>query len=672
MSLLPDLTEPPPTPYDLGQSPAEVVVISALPTDLAVLSEALAALPDALSLRLVHLMHLRHPASVDQHLDSCATHARLVILRLPEAGESWSYGLAQYTARCAVAGVPVAFLPIESHPEPELQQRSTVSDKDAQTLHSYLDEGGPENAQSFLRYCRAMLNHSERPAPPLRLPRTGLYWPGQGICDGQTVQQNWQPDRPIAAVLFPRALIHGAGLHPVNRMIRALLRAGLNPLPIFTNGADVDDLLSIAPPSVILSCLPGTTAPDLPSGVPVLHAALATCTEADWIESPNGLPPRDIAEHVLLPARDGQIITRAISTTDEALFDDATECPILAPRALGDRLDFTAQLAANWATLKETPRADRKIALVADGPEQALPYLRDLQRAGYSVADIPDSSSPRPELHLSLETYQQAFAALPWPLRDAMERRWGSTIDDPAFSADTGFRLPIGQCGNVVLAQLIDTPANTPPPHRLLALHVWLRQDFGAQALVHLGDHGGLGTLPGKALALSAECFPEQVLGPVPHIALFAASDTPDAILARNRLHALCLPLESARLIDALDGKPTFARNATTLPSAEAWRTGQAEADAWIEEYLHNHGDWPREATITFRAAPTALSDGANIARALGLMGLEPGEPDLPLKLKAAQVLTRPRVTLIPRFAPCFRRSYPELVTLIESACAIP
>lgn len=672
MSLQPSLTEPPPAPYDLGQSPADIVVISALPTDIAALSEARAALPDAASLRLVHLAHLRHPASVDQHLDSCASHARLVILRLPEGGESWPYGLAQYTARCAGAGVPLALLPTAPHPEPELQQRSTVADEDALTLQLCLDEGGAENARRFLHHCRFMLDNRNAPASALPLPRTGFYWPGEGMCDADTVQQNWQPACPGAALLFPRALVHGAGLHPVNRMIRALLRSGLNPLPIFTNGADVAALLRAAPPKVILSCLPGTMAPALPSGVPVLHAALATCPEADWIESRNGLLPRDIAEHVLLPAREGQIITRAISTTDEALFDDATECPILANRALGDRVEFTARLCANWAGLAQTPRGERKIALRAERPDQALPYLRALHRAGYTGLGHPEPAASRHEGLLSPENYQPAFAALPWPLRDAMEQHWGAPEDDPAFSAGSGFRLPVECYGNVVLAGSFDIPEDTPPPHRLLALHVWLRQVFGAQALVHLGGHGGLGALPGKALALSAECWPEALLGPVPQIALLAAPEAPAAALARNRLHALCLPLESAALIAALDGAPPPAPNARGLPGAAAWRAGQAEADAWIERHLHLHGDWPREAGITFRAVPTALSEGANIARALALMGLEPSQPGEPQSVKAAQDLSRPRVTVTPRFAPCFRRSYPDLVGLIERACSAP
>ena len=48
---------------------------------------------------------------------------------------------------------------------------------------------------------------------------------------------------------------------------------------------------------------------------------------------------------------------------------------------------------------------------------------------------------------------------------------------------------------------------------------------FGAHAVVHVGKHGNLEWLPGKALALSETCFPEAVLGPLPHLYPFIVND---------------------------------------------------------------------------------------------------------------------------------------------------
>ncbi len=60
-------------PVDLGQTPADVVFISAADTELAALSEARAEMQDAPSLRLANLTHLQHPMSVDLHIEACAT-----------------------------------------------------------------------------------------------------------------------------------------------------------------------------------------------------------------------------------------------------------------------------------------------------------------------------------------------------------------------------------------------------------------------------------------------------------------------------------------------------------------------------------------------------------------------------------------------------------------------
>src|SRR5690606_8671991 len=107
-------------------------------------------------------------------------------------------------------------------------------------------------------------------------------------------------------------------------------------------------------------------------------------------------------------------------------------------------------------------------------------------------------------------------------------KQWGPPESDPFVFIDS-FQMPLHQFGNVVLGiqpargynidpkSTYHDPALV-PPHGYLALYIWLREVFGAHAVIHLGKHGNLEWLPGKALALSANCFPEAVLGPVPDI----------------------------------------------------------------------------------------------------------------------------------------------------------
>ena len=76
-------------------------------------------------------------------------------------------------------------------------------------------------------------------------------------------------------------------------------------------------------------------------------------------------------------------------------------------------------------------------------------------------------------------------------------------------------------------------------------------KSFGADALVHMGKHGNLEWLPGKALALSEECFPEVALGPLPVIYPFIVNDPGEGAQAKRRSAAVVvdhlMPADGAR-----------------------------------------------------------------------------------------------------------------------------
>jgi cobaltochelatase CobN len=345
---------------DLGQTPAELIVITAADTELAALAEARAELGDeAPDLRLASLMHLTHPMSVDLYLDNTATKAHLVIARVLGGEGYWPYGLEQFAARLTEAGVAFAALPGDDKPDEALWRISTVERADWEALWAYFVEGGPENAANALRLAHALIRGEyERPEPARPLLRAGVYWPGAGVADLDAARANWpDPSAPIVPIVFYRALVQGAGLHPVNRLTRACLAEGLNPLPIFVaslkdpvSAATLATLFAEAPPAVVInttsfavsspqSATHQPTPLDLP-GMPVLQAIFAGVTEAAWEAGTGGLSARDIAMNVALPEIDGRIIARAISFKGEAYFDEATQCRIATYRARGDRPDW--------------------------------------------------------------------------------------------------------------------------------------------------------------------------------------------------------------------------------------------------------------------------------------------------------------------------------------------
>ena len=135
-------------PVDPGQSPADLLIMSAADTDLAALSMARSEMDAAPSLRLTNLTWLRHPMSVDLHLSNCAVKCRMVIARVLGGMGYWRYGIEQFSSTLQSAGVPLVLLPGDDKPDAELRALSTVGGADYDALWSAFVEGGVENAKN--------------------------------------------------------------------------------------------------------------------------------------------------------------------------------------------------------------------------------------------------------------------------------------------------------------------------------------------------------------------------------------------------------------------------------------------------------------------------------------------------------------------------------------------
>src|SRR5262249_34947803 len=142
----------------------------------------------------------------------------------------------------------------------------------------------------------------------------------------------------------------------------------------------VGRLMEQAKPAVILNATafalasPGETPTATPfdgADAPVLQVVFSGGNEEDWRAGRQGLSARDLAMHVVLPEVDGRILARAVSFKAEAAFDPATQSSIVVYRPVADRMEFVAQLAANWARLRGTAKEERRIAvLLANYPNR--------------------------------------------------------------------------------------------------------------------------------------------------------------------------------------------------------------------------------------------------------------------------------------------------------------
>lgn len=582
---------------DLGQTPAEIVVLSAADTELAALAAAHAALPDRKpSLRLVNLLQLQHNMSVDLYLDQViadpVSPAKLVVLRLIGGERYWPYGVEQLAAITAAQGIKFACLSGDDQPDSELSRRSTIDDEAAHRLWQYQVHGGQNNAEGFLNYAASLIGYDAPWQEPRPLLRAGLYWPGASVLSLSDLRPHWRADAPVAGIVFYRAWLQSGALAPIDALIKVLVARGLNPLPVFVNSlkeavaADlIRSLYAETSPHITLNCTgfaisqPGAANFATPydgADHPVLQVMLSSESEAQWQASTRGLSPRDLAMQVALPELDGRIITRTISWKSAARYDEATQCTIVAPQPVQDRVAFTADLAANWVKLRRTKAEDRRVGLILanypnrdgrigngvglDTPAGTIEVLRAMREAGYDVADIPQDGEalmsrllarPAGAFRLTRADYAAFFANLPPVMQAAVTARWGSPEQDPNFAGDA-FDLPLISLGHVVIGiqpargyQVDPTTSyhdpNLVPPHGYFAFYAYLRHQFGAHVLVHMGKHGNLEWLPGKSLALSTDCYPEAIFGPMPHLYPFIVNDPGEGAQAKRRAQAVII-----------------------------------------------------------------------------------------------------------------------------------
>jgi cobaltochelatase CobN len=612
---------------DLDQSPGDIVILTVADSELACFAKAAAMLatgdPGAPRVRLVNLLQLMHPYSVDLYVEKVIAHAKFVCVVLLGGKSYWSYGIDEIASLAREKGIAFAALAEGREADPALDRAGTLPPEIVGRLREYMRQGGMANALAFLRTAaREISRDCGTPDDPVPVADAGLYVAGvdrPGLAD---LRARWKPGAPVAVLVFYRALMIAGTLEAIDAMVAALEERGFNVAAVYVRALRepfvidwLGGLIGEVTPGVIVNATSfaasSSSEPRNPGVLergdcPILQVAFAGVEEADWRAAARGLGPRDLAMNVALPEVDGRVFTRAVAFKAAERFDEVTQCGIVVPRVAPDRVAFVADLAAGWARLRQTPVPQRRLALVLanypnrdgrigngvglDTPASAASILASLYDAGYAIGDAPRdgaalmarmtggvtnalASLDRPgEIALSLADYHAAFRDVPLAAREAMLARWGEPEADP-FIRDGAFRLPVHRFGNVVVAVQpargynVDPKATyhdpaLPPPHAYLAFHVWLNRHFATHAVVHVGKHGNLEWLPGKALSLSADCFPEICAGPVPQLYPFIVNDPGEGTQAKRRI--------SAVVIDHLTPPLTRAESYGPLKQLEA------------------------------------------------------------------------------------------------------
>jgi cobaltochelatase CobN len=447
------------------------------------------------------------------------------------------------------------------------------------------------------------------------------------------------------------------------------------------------------------------------AGRPDLQGLCLTTSRADWEASDDGLSPLDAASQVAIPEFDGRIITVPFS------FKEIDEDGLTVYRADPERAARVAGIAVRHGRLRHTPPAERRVVVMLsayptkhsrvgnavglDTPASTVRLLARLKEAGYDLGEdfpgVPDQDGDAlvhaliaaggqdedwlteeqlagNPVRISAASYERWYRTLPEVLRGEMELHWGPPPGQ-LFVQDGDIVLAALRAGNVVV--MVQPPRgfgqnpiaiyhdpDLPPSHHYLAAYRWLADEFGAHAIVHVGKHGNLEWLPGKAAGMSASCGTDAALGDVPLIYPFLVNDPGEGTQAKRRAHAVLVdhmvpPMaraetygDIARLEQLLDEHATIAAmDPAKLPAirAQIWTLIQAAKldhdlglddrphDAEFDDFLLHVDGWLCEVK------DAQIRDGLHV---LGQAPEGPTRVDLVLAMLRARQMWSGRETL--------------------------
>ena len=609
------------------QTPAPLVFITAADTDIQTMAAAFPKLPLTFpALRVANLLQLQNQINIDTYAEQVLEFAQVIILRLLGGRSYWSYGLEVVQEIVQRNGTTLIVMPGDDALDADLITFSTFPVTAVNQVWQYFREGGVENIVNAFKYITdTCLSTSFNPSPPQVVPRVGLYSPPVETRLIASLQ------RTKVGIIFYRAHYLAGNTKVIDALCEALAKRNLEPVPLFVSSLRDRDVqtelmeffqpkdseqvgLMLNTTSFSLARL-DTETPQLELwqklDVPVLQVILSGGSLEQWESQFQGLSPRDMAMNVALPEVDGRIISRAVSFKAVQTRNPNLETDVVVYQAIASRIEFVADLAANWVRLRSTPPEERHVALILanyptrdgriangvglDTPASCVEILQALQSAGYHVKNLPADGDEliqrltsgvtndpegrewRPvQQSVSEREYAEYFSLLPEAVRQAVGERWGfetnrqdaESAEEESKRENNSFPIPGIQFGNVFVGVQpargydVDPSLNyhapdLEPTHAYLAFYYWVRSCFAADAVVHVGKHGNLEWLPGKSVALSDSCYPEVALGALPHLYPFIVNDPGEGSQAKRRAQAVIIdhltpPMTRAELYGSL------------------------------------------------------------------------------------------------------------------------
>jgi magnesium chelatase subunit H len=300
-----------------------------------------------------------------------------------------------------------------------------------------------------------------------------------------------------------------------------------------------------------------------------------------WGSSDRGLLPVESTIMVAIPELDGAtgpIVFGGRTQTGGSCTGCARNCTFPASEnerdmhVCAERAEVLAARVEKLVALRRSSRAERKVGIVLfnfppnAGNTGTAAYLSvfeslhrtmlAMKREGYDI-DVPDSVDALREAiiagnaarfgaianvhvrisandHVRRERWLREIEAQ-WGPAPGRQQSDGSSIfvlGERFGNVFVGIQPSFGYEGDPMRLLFEKGFA---PTHAFSAFYRWMREDFGAHAVLHFGTHGALEFMPGKQTGLSGQCWPDRLIGDLPNIYLYASNNPSEGAIAKRR-----------------------------------------------------------------------------------------------------------------------------------------
>ncbi len=323
--------------------------------------------------------------------------------------------------------------------------------------------------------------------------------------------------------------------------------------------------------------------------VPYIQAMTSTSNYQNWKESIQGMSTMDVSCSAAQPEFDGALITVPVATREQETVDPVTGALLARNMPIPERMEKMVRLTLNWARLSRTPNEERRVAIIfhhypprndrigcAAGLDSfaSMKLLMDrMIEDGYQISRTfedgealaremlsrmtcdrrwltPDQMAERAEAYAGRDLFVPWHKEIPERIREKIVNDWGE-VPGELFVHEDRMNFAGMLTGNVFITiqpprgylenlEAIYHDMYLSTPHHYQAQYRWIRDVFKAHVVMHVGTHGSLEWLPGKALGLSEECYPDLAIMELPNVYPYVINDPSEGTQAKRRSYA-CL-----------------------------------------------------------------------------------------------------------------------------------